>query len=154
MVEFALVLPLLLLLMLGVIEVGRLLFTYSMVYSAVRESVRYGSASGDVGGFVAHYEDCNGIRDAAKRIGGLAGVNDSNITIQYDHGPGGGGAFSTSCPPTQSVELGDRILVEITTHYQPVVPIVNIPPIPISSSSARTIFKDITLQGTPLPAYP
>ncbi len=154
MVEFALVLPLLLLLMLGIIEVGRLLFTYSLVYSSVREAARYGSASGDVGGFVAHYEDCTGIREAAKRVGSLAGVDDSSITIQYDHGPGAGGAFSTSCPPSQSVELGDRILIEITAYYQPVVPLVNIPPIPISSSAARTIFKDITLEGTPLPASP
>ena len=47
-VEFALVLPLLLVLMLGIIEVGRLLFIYSSVNSASREAARYGSAAGEV----------------------------------------------------------------------------------------------------------
>ena len=54
MVEFALVLPLLLLLVYGVIEAGRLLFIYSAVFTSSREGARYGSASGDVGGGVPH----------------------------------------------------------------------------------------------------
>ncbi|GAI52994.1 unnamed protein product, partial [marine sediment metagenome] len=65
LVEFALVLPLLLLLILGIIEAGRLLFIYSAVNTASREAARYGSAAGDVGGYVAHYEDCAGIRARA-----------------------------------------------------------------------------------------
>jgi hypothetical protein len=49
-VEFALVRPLLLVLMLGVIEFGRLLFFYSSTFTASREAARYGSAAGNVGG--------------------------------------------------------------------------------------------------------
>jgi Flp pilus assembly protein TadG len=46
MVEFALALPLLLLLIFGILEVGRMVFTYSSVVNASREAVRYGSATG------------------------------------------------------------------------------------------------------------
>jgi hypothetical protein len=46
MVEFALALPVFLLLMLGIIEFARLLVTYSAVYTASREAVRYGVATG------------------------------------------------------------------------------------------------------------
>jgi Flp pilus assembly protein TadG len=50
MVEFALVLPLLLVVMFGLIEVGRLLFIYSVVFTSTREAARYGSASGILAG--------------------------------------------------------------------------------------------------------
>ena len=90
MVEFALVLPLLLVLIFGIIEAGRLLFLYSAVMSASREAVRYGSASGDVTGLTTYYEDCTGIQDAAMRIGRFAGVSAGEVSITYDHGPGTG----------------------------------------------------------------
>ena len=40
MVEFALVLPLLLLVMFGIIEFGRLLFIYSAVFTSSRDAAR------------------------------------------------------------------------------------------------------------------
>jgi hypothetical protein len=46
MVEFALALPVFLLLMFGIIEFARLLVTYSAVYTASREAVRYAVATG------------------------------------------------------------------------------------------------------------
>ena len=51
MVEFALVLPMLILVLFGIIEVGRLLFIYNAVATSSREAARYGSAAGDVGGW-------------------------------------------------------------------------------------------------------
>ena len=83
MVEFALVLPLLLLVMFGIIEFGRLLFIYSAVFTSSRDAARYGSAAGDLGNYQAHYQDCDGIRAAAKRFGTLVGIEDSNISIDY-----------------------------------------------------------------------
>ena len=46
MVEFAIALPILLMLVYGLLEVGRLLFTYSSVVNATRQAVRYGSTTG------------------------------------------------------------------------------------------------------------
>ena len=45
MVEFALVLPILLLVVYGLIEVGRALFIYNSVASAARQATRYGAAT-------------------------------------------------------------------------------------------------------------
>ena len=84
-VEFALVLPLLLLLVYGIIEAGRMLFIYSGALTSSREAARYGSAACDIGGGIPHYADCAGIRAAARRIGVWAGIRDADITISYDH---------------------------------------------------------------------
>ena len=151
MVEFALVLPLLLVLIFGIIEAGRLLFLYSAVMSASREAVRYGSASGDVTGLTTYYEDCTGIQDAAMRIGRFAGVSAGEVTISYDHGPGTGTFATCPLPGGQIVKLGDRIVVQLVTNWTPLLPLVNFSGFPITSQSSRTIIKDVQIQGTPPP---
>jgi len=45
-VEFAIALPILLALLVGILEVGRMLFIYAAVTNASREAVRYASAVG------------------------------------------------------------------------------------------------------------
>jgi Flp pilus assembly protein TadG len=60
-VEFALMLPVLMLLILGLIEFGRLIFLYITVNSAGREAARYGMAMGDGPSGVPQYYDCDGI---------------------------------------------------------------------------------------------
>ena len=87
LVEFALVLPILLLIMFGIIEVGRLLVIYSSVGTASREGARYASAVGDSGDGDPYFMDCDGIKGAAKRMGILVGMQDSDIIITYDEGP-------------------------------------------------------------------
>ena len=67
MVEFALILPLLLLVVFGVIEMGRLLVIYSSVGTASREAARYASAAGEPSPGLPYYADCAGIRAAAQR---------------------------------------------------------------------------------------
>ena len=52
MVEFAIALPVLLLLLYGILEAGRLLFLYSTVVTASRQAVRYGSATGEALGAI------------------------------------------------------------------------------------------------------
>ena len=137
MVEFALMLPLLLVLVFGIIEFGRLLFYYSAVTTATREAARFGSAA-------EHYNDCTGIKDAAKRLGGLVGVQDTNISIYYDNGHGT--VVSASCPPG-GVTLGNRVIVEVKdVQFRPAVPLVNLPPIKFSSKVKRTILMGLALQ--------
>lgn len=142
MVEFAMVFPLLLMVVLGIIEFGRFFFVYSSVVSASREAARYGAAIQDIGGGIAQYEDCQGIRDAAVRVGGVAGISENDVEIKYADSTG---IYSTSCPPSQEVRQEDRIIVSISTVVNPLVPIVNIPPIPVEMASNRTILKEIAL---------
>jgi len=142
MVEFAIVFPLLLLLLFGIFEFGRIMFVYSATVSASREAARYGAAILDTGGGIPQYKDCAGIREAAKRIGRYAGIKDADITIQYSNASG---IYSTSCPPSQEVSAADIISVSINTSVIPVTPVGNFSSIPISSSTSRTILKNVKL---------
>jgi TadE-like protein len=78
MVEFALVFPVVLLLIYGIMEFGRMIYIYSSVTTASREAARYGVAVGTVGG-VPRYLDCPGILDAAERAAILVPMD--NMTI-------------------------------------------------------------------------
>jgi len=142
MVEFAIVFPLLLMLLFGIFEFSRVMFAYSAAVSASREAARYGAAIRDIGGGIHQYEDCSGIREAAKRIGRYAGISDANITIQYSNDSG---IYSTACPPSQEVNSADTISVTIDTSITLVTFFGNFSPIPINSSSSRTILKNIKL---------
>lgn len=142
MVEFALVFPFLLLLLFGIFEFGRIMFAYSAAIAASREAARYGAAILDTGGGIPQYQDCAGIKAAAKRIGQYSGISDANISIQYSNESG---VYSSVCPPTQEVQAADTISITINTSITPVTPIGNFPAIPISSSSSRTILKNVKL---------
>ena len=154
LLEFALVLPLLLLLVYGIIELGRLIWIYSMTLTTSREAARYGSAAGDIGGMIEHYRDCDGIRSAGFRVGSLAGVDPANILIDYDNGTPSG-SLTNRCPAgaygPDNIHLGDRVIVQVKADYEPILPLVNFPPFTISSRTARTIIKDVNIKGTPPP---
>jgi Flp pilus assembly protein TadG len=145
MVEFAMVLVAFLLLIFGIIEVGRLTITYVAVSSSSREAARFGAAVGDEGiGTLSKFEDCVGIRAAAKRVtNAFLNLEDSNITIQYDKGPATG-IFAT-CPPNPlDVQLGDRIVVNVTATFSPILP-VGIPSFDIVSETKRTIMRNVVV---------
>jgi hypothetical protein len=143
LVEFALVLPILLLVSFGIIEFGRLLFVYSAVTTAASEAVRYGTAVDDSSG-LPRYADCPGIEAAARRIGSL--TNLTNVAISYDDGPGGS-TVASSCNllnPDDIVGGRDRIVVQVEADYESIVPFINISRT-FSAESVRTIVKDIEL---------
>jgi hypothetical protein len=147
MVELALTLPLLLILMLGIIEFGRLMFVYSAIITATREAARYGSAAGGFSTTDNYYQDCDGIRSAAKRIGGIVGLTDGDIAISYDGGPGT--SYPDNCPAGGTgpqLVLGDRIIITMTFPFKPIVPLVNVPEFDIVSRSTRTIVKDVEIR--------
>ena len=76
-VEFSLALPILLILVLGVVEVGRLLFTFVAVTTSSREGARYGSAVGVGANGAPYYSDCLGIRESATTLGRFEGMRTS-----------------------------------------------------------------------------
>lgn len=150
LVEFALTLPLLLVLVLGVIEAGRMMFIYSAVTTSSREAARFGSASGSESGILVNYKDCDGIRDAAKRLGFLANIQDDHIKITYDQGPGSvefatcTTVFGITKPEiSERVTLGDRVVVKVRVPYQPIIPLVNFMGFQIETVTARTLVKDV-----------
>lgn len=158
MVEFALVLPILLLVILGVFAFGHLFFVYSSVVSASREAARWGAAVGVAPSGSPRYQDCASIRAAAVRVGAFAGVDPNIVEIEYDDGPTT--MPDANCPlvgpgPDPSlIERGDRIVVRITVQYTPIVPLVNLPSFPITAETARTIVKSVPIGDAPVAEDP
>lgn len=157
MVEFGLALPILLLVMYGLIESGRLLFLYASVVTAARQAVRYGSVTGVNAGGTPYYNDCAGIRATAKGFGFIQPFRDADITIQYDNGPERQGTpqywFDGDCPISTLAHPvnGDRIYVRVSTQYSPIVPLVPFRPFTIASAGWRTLLVEVSI---PVPVPP
>ena len=168
MVEFAIALPILLMLLYGILEAGRLLFIYSSIVTASRQAVRYGSATGVGTSGVLRYRDCAGIRASAQRADFLNSFDDTDIHIYHDDGPDPNnpstglnkteyctGTIDNTFSPTNS----SRIVVEIAGDFFPIIPRL-VPFIersastssgPIMGESARTILVSIDIEVTAPP---
>ena len=156
MVEFALVIPILLLVIMGIFAFAHLFFTYSTINSAAREGARIGSATGSslINSTLPHYKDCVEIRNAVKRVGQAAGVdNDSEITISFIRGAASPPLQIASCTGVttyaDTIQSADRIVVALSVDYQPFFPFVNLPHFVIDASSARTIITNISIPAGP-----
>lgn len=156
MVEFAIVLPVLLALLYGILEVGRYIFLYSTVVNASRQAVRWGSASGAGNGTgnanEKRYQDCDGIRAVAQK-GGFLGTFDT-ITLKYDSGPGttataycaAGATTDGSFAPTDNTK---RITVTVSEPFTPIVPkLVPFAPTIVSATSSRSVIVKVTIVVT------
>lgn len=161
MVEFALVLPILLMVTYGLLETGRLLFIFGSTVTAARQAARYGSAIGTNASNVPYYRDCDGIDAEVNRLGFIHTYNDINVT--YDRGvDGSGNAIAISgidpapsadtCTSMNDTTLinGDRIKVQVTTQWQPIIAVVpSWQGFAITSSAERTILVGVDISVTP-----
>jgi Flp pilus assembly protein TadG len=144
-VEFALVIVILFVVMLAIVELGRMLAMHVGAIAASREGARYGAAVGDVSG-TQRYLHCDGIRAAARAtVSALVTLADGDIVISYDDGPGDATPLA-ACPPTRTpadVDSLDRIVVQVTVTYQPITPMLQavFGPITVTSLDRRTIVK-------------
>ena len=68
MVEFAIALPVLLMLLIGIMEVGRMLFMYASVVNSSRDAVRYASAYGRSDDGYLKYKYCDGLGQSGFRV--------------------------------------------------------------------------------------
>lgn len=167
MVEFAIVLPILLLLLYGLLEAGRLLFIYSTIVTASRQAARYGATTGDGStAGVARYRDCAGIRLAANRADYLNAFDHTtdDVLISWDTGPGTTatpicpvGEVSSSWTPPLTPSNSSRIIVTIKGDFNPIVRLVPFMARtvangnPIEATSARTILVSVSI-NVPNPA--
>ncbi|MGA9398548.1 MAG: TadE/TadG family type IV pilus assembly protein [Anaerolineaceae bacterium] len=149
LVEFALVLPILLLVLLGIIEVGRLIFFYASVFGATREAARYGTAAGDNPSGTPFYLDTAGIQAAATRIGFFAGVKPGDVEVWYDLGPEDDRHVIANPYPKDMPSTWMRVVVRVTAYFNPAAPLVDFPGIPVSFTTARTIMRQIDVAGIP-----
>jgi Flp pilus assembly protein TadG len=106
MVEFALILPLMVLIIAGIFDLGRAFFASITITNAAREGARYGTLNPD------YYQ---GICDATKNEAQSSGItlNDNNVTIMC--------SSSMTCPPTGWEILGctenQPIIVQVNYNY-------------------------------------
>ena len=154
-VEFAIVLPILLVVLVGVLEVGRYLFIVSAATNASRNAVRYASAVGrddDYG--LTKYNYCFGIRKAARDSAYLVPTSDITVSITYDDG--NGNSIGTCSNYTEGavdggltdlIKTGDRVTVTVDVQYRPMVNLVPIKPQLIESETSRTILGIIDIKN-------
>jgi len=153
LVEFALILPVLLLILVGVFEFGRALFIYSNLFNAAREGVRYG---------VTSPRDYNGIRDASASRVALAPVNPVEnpfdpdgvwIVVQYDNGPG-----TPAHTDVTYLTAGDRVRVNVRYNIRAMTPffqpIFGANGIALDSRATRTIQTTGVIVNPPPTAPP
>jgi Flp pilus assembly protein TadG len=131
-VELAVVLPLLVMLLFGIVEFGRAMATYSTAVTASREAARYGSVVGLKGG-TPQYEDCDGMRSAAARLAAIAKVAPKNVNITYIPGPEA--AVKATCntnekfpTPANVVDRGDQVVVTVSVPFKLILPYVPVSP--------------------------
>ena len=156
MVEFAIALPVLLLILYGILETGRYLFLYSTVVTASRQAARYGTATGQgLTTTLPRYQDCAGMRTAANNAGYI-GTFDS-ILLQYDSGPADT-TPTTYCTGTTDTTLTSaylstnnrRIKVTVSKVFRPIVPrLVPFVQRTITATSARTVILSVSIEVTP-----
>lgn len=161
LVEFALVVPILLLIIYGLIEVGRLLFIYNSVYSAAREAARYGAATGlNAEGGVPRYQDCDGIRSAAQEASFLSTFENVDILVWHDEGESKN--EKAYCPPDKAIDRGfdpsignsSRVKVQVSSEYAPLLSFIPLQPLTVTSTSARTILVNVPVYaGGPSMTY-
>lgn len=107
LVEFALLLPVLLLILLGAIDLGRAFNAYVTITNASREGARYGASQPtNTSGIQAHV-----IQEAA-----LSGVTITTTDITIDCAAFGTTSFSSANCST--INKGDQIRVTVTNNFQ------------------------------------
>jgi hypothetical protein len=98
LIEFALILPLFMLIILGIFDFGRAIYASSAVHNAAREGARYGAV---------HPCDTSGIVAVAQNMSvGLGGGVSVTPVIEYSGG------------------VGQRIRVQVVYRFRAVTPLV------------------------------
>lgn len=155
MVEFAIAIPIVMILVLAIFDFGRLIFVYTSISAASREAARYGAGVGSTISGTLLYNDCDQIKAAAIRIGRFAGVKASDIHIFHDTGPDTTKVeYCTNPTDTVNFQQDDRISVKVDVRYDPIIPIVNIPSFILHSQSAHTILLGADVVAIQQPVNP
>lgn len=149
--EFAIALPVLIMILVGLFEVGRMVFIYSAVTNGSRNAVRYASAVGLGSDNLTKYNNCAVIKKIAVNSAYMAPV--SKVEIKYDNGTGTALPGDSVCDVWTvgsvdtgiKVSSGDRVTVEVTAQYRPMVKLIPFPTRDIVSKNSRTIFGIIDL---------
>lgn len=137
LVEFAIIAPLLLILVFGVIETGRAIFAYTTVWSAARDGARAATTS-------ESFASCDNIEAAALVRVFTVQLESADITIEYTDPDG---TLLADCqggtPPSPAViPSGSLVSVNVEGTFDSVVPILSnfLDGLTLDSSQQRVIY--------------
>ena len=147
MMEFALVIPIFLLMAIGIFEFGRMFIAIITVNTASREAARYGAGIGNSDAGIPYYQDCTGMQNATNAFNLFATVN--SVDIRYDNGPDDPRTWESlpACGSLTSVNLADRVAVRIQGEYHPVIFFTGFT-IPLESTTFRTLVTKLDIRST------
>jgi Flp pilus assembly protein TadG len=103
LVEFVLVFPLMLLLLFGLIDIGRLVYANNALSEAAREGARYGSVQARSANDIAGIETYT-----VSRVAGIGGVTATATCIRP-------GQVVFACAPNDTLEVQAQVSVGMTT---------------------------------------
>jgi len=128
LVEFALILPVLILMFMGIVDFGRLIYAYNSVSNAAREGVRLGivdQGTGAAGAYKAAIEAAN----QATALG-LSPTDPNQVLVTFPD-PG-------NCP---TLDVGCPVRVRVQYQFTAITPIIGriVGPITVGSTSELPI---------------
>jgi len=117
LVEFALTLPILLFVVFGVLDFGRILFTYAQASNSLREALHYAELTSGFDNTYIPYLDCAKMTDLAERN---YFANSQTVTITYIKATNM--ATTYSCPANASdIETGDMLRIRLVAKVDPIM---------------------------------
>ena len=127
LVEFAFVLPIIVLVIAAFIEIGRAVFAYNTIANAARQGARVAAVNqlsvvtdcDESRPIEDPYEPHWSIRGCAIAAAGALGINTANVTISYSSPP----STSLSCDPT--LHVGCIAAITVTYDYAVSTPFLN-----------------------------
>ncbi len=143
LVEFALILPIIILLIAGFVEIGRAVFAYNTIANAARQGARVAAVNQ-----LANVTDCDesrpiedpyephwSIRGCVIAAANVLGVTTSNVTVTYAAPP----STTLTCSPT--LHVGCIASITVTYNFTVATPFVNklIGPITMHQTSQMPI---------------
>lgn len=146
MVEFSLTLPILTLVIFGIIDFGRLLFTYAQASNSLRQATRYAEVIGYADASTKVYLDCAGMREAAGNVYFAHEWDpNSDITIKYIDASDTAVTYDCSTVTDAALENGDILEIQVKAEVKLIAfPLGNIP---FDFVGRRTIIKKIEIGG-------
>lgn len=112
LVEFALVVPLFLLLFMAIVDFGSAAFTYNSLTNAAREGARLAIVN----------QDTSSVTLRAERQVSIAEINAPNVTVNfYQQATNGSPDLSSTCSPAA---VGCLAVVSFEATYRPLTPII------------------------------
>jgi hypothetical protein len=112
LVEFALAIPIFLLLMIALFDLGRAVFAYNTLTNAAREGARLAIVNQDIPTIV----------ERAKQQTAIVELNDPSVTVEFDQKAADGSPDSSR--PCNLIAVGCLAVVSFEATYQPITPMI------------------------------